>query len=77
MLCVGYRPGTYSLKAWSKQAHIFIAETEFVITDLWKDENEGPSMWFSGANELYVAVAGSAWGGVPLHWPSEYTPYSC
>jgi hypothetical protein len=63
MLCVGYRPGTYSLKAWSKQAHIFIAETEFVITDIWKDENEGPSMWFSSANELYVAVVGSAWGG--------------
>jgi M6 family metalloprotease-like protein len=61
MLCVGFMPGRYILQAWSKQTNSVMAEIEFIITDKWEDDVEGPSQWFSGISEL--STMGPTWGG--------------
>lgn len=61
MLCAGYKPGNYILQAWSKQSSSVMAETEFIITEIWEDNVTGPSIWFTGISELISM--GATWGG--------------
>jgi hypothetical protein len=69
MLCVGYQKGRHTLEAWSKQSNSVVAETQFRVTDIWEDDVEGPSAWFTGVSELYTA--GSTWGGGPPGRPQN------
>jgi M6 family metalloprotease-like protein len=63
MLCAGYEPGTYILQALKKGTDTVVAEQEFLITDLWQNDQAGPSQWFTGINEVYSV--GAKWGTSP------------
>ena len=60
MLCVGYKPDTYTLQALNKSTGNILGETSFTIIDLWHDNLTGPSKWFTGINNVYSF--GSTWG---------------
>ena len=63
LLCAGYAPGSYRLQAYLGTTNTLVAEAPFRLDALWKDEDLGPSKWFSGITKGYHA--GSAWGGGP------------
>ena len=63
ILCIGYQPGTYLLQAFDAATNVLLGETKFNSTSLWRDEDSGPTKWFTGINSGYAA--GAAWGGGP------------
>ena len=63
MLCVGYEPGTYAIEARETATGRVVGEEKFSVDALWRDEDLGPSRWFTGTQR--ARSAGSAWGGGP------------
>jgi M6 family metalloprotease-like protein len=65
ILCIGYKPGRYILRALRKGTTTVLSKSEFVITDIWKDKQIGPSKWFAGINKVLYPLGAPAWGGGP------------
>ncbi|MGH9337147.1 MAG: hypothetical protein ACRD21_25665, partial [Vicinamibacteria bacterium] len=63
LLLVGYEPGGYSLEVRHRATNALLFEGKFQVDALWKREDEGPSLWFTGI--VGTPVAGAAWGGGP------------
>ncbi len=61
MLCVGYRPGTYEMRAVESATQKVVGTGRFTITDRWIDDRNGPPMWLTGIMKGYTA--GATWGG--------------
>lgn len=61
MLCCGYAPGTYTIVATHVPTNTNVGEAKFRVTSLWKDQVNGPSLWFTGQPQNYAM--GAAWGG--------------
>lgn len=64
MLCVGHEPGTYIVEARRASTNALLGEAKFTSDALWRDEDAGPTKWFSGITQGYSA--GAAWGGGPV-----------
>ena len=63
MLCVGFEPGTYVIEARVLATGVVLGQMKFTSDALWRNEDLGPSKWFTGISQGYSA--GSAWGGGP------------
>lgn len=63
LLCVGYEPGTYVIEARHATTNALLGKAKFRSDALWRDEDAGPSKWFTGISQGYSA--GAAWGGGP------------
>ena len=63
LLCAGFEPGSYLLRALEKATGNVAGEAKFSVDSLWTRDDLGPSHWFAGSNEL--RAAGGAWGGGP------------
>jgi M6 family metalloprotease-like protein len=61
MLLVGYEPGTYVLRVLHRVTDDVLFEGKFTVNALWRDQDAGPSLWFTGI--VGTPVAGAAWGG--------------
>jgi M6 family metalloprotease-like protein len=61
MLCCGYAPGTYALRAVHQPTSTVVGEAKFRLNALWKDDGAGPSLWFTGLVKGYAM--GASWGG--------------
>jgi M6 family metalloprotease-like protein len=61
MLLVGYKPGDYEIHAIHAKTATIVAKGKFSVDTIWKDEDSGPSKWFTGiASQKTI---GAAWGG--------------
>jgi M6 family metalloprotease-like protein len=61
LLLAGYEPGTYQLEARDKATSDLLAAGEFTVTDMWDDEDLGPSFW--AASDVWDEPWHAAWGG--------------
>jgi M6 family metalloprotease-like protein len=61
LLC-GFKPGKYVLRAKIASSGVVVGEAPFVLTDIWKNDQAGPSQWFEG--QMNMTEAGQpTWGG--------------
>ena len=64
MLLVGAHPGRFTLEARQATTGLLLGSASFEVNALWRDDNAGPSFWFTGDTAPPYA-AGAAWGGGP------------
>lgn len=61
MLLVGYAPGSYEVLAINKETDAIVGRGKFTTSTSWKNDELGPSLWFTG--EPTPKPMGAAWGG--------------
>lgn len=71
MLLAGYQPGDYQLQVVERSTGRVLGMADFIVTTLWKNEKEGPSIWTTGDYKI-SGVAGAVWGGGDPQEPENY-----
>jgi M6 family metalloprotease-like protein len=60
MLCLGYKPGKYLFQVVNRATNIVMAEQTFWLTTDWTNDNDAPSLSFTGISESFAS--NPAWG---------------
>ena len=63
MLLAGWEPGKWLIQVIHSPTSTVVGEAKFSTTTSWRNEDAGPTKWFSGITESFNQ--GGAWGGGP------------